>query len=64
MPPSKKEFINAIIFKRELTANPKIIQLQLEMRDSYRRKLRSIQINDITNPNLELVDINRGEKEF
>jgi len=42
MPPSKKRFINALIFKKQLAKNLHFVELHLAMRDSYLRKIQGL----------------------
>ena len=34
------------------------------MRDSYRRRIAHVSIANLNDPNVERVDLNKGEKEF
>ena len=64
MPPSKKVFLNALIFRKVLLNNTKMILLRLFLRDAHRKRIANVRMQDLDDPNRERVDLNKGEKEF
>ena len=41
-----------------------MIALRLGMRDEYRKRLRNLTIEDLNDPNRNIVDANEGDNEF
>ena len=41
-----------------------MIALRLGMRDEFRKRLRNLTLNDLNDPNRDIVDPNEGDKEF
>lgn len=64
MPPSKNRYLNALNFKKALNKSPNMIALRLGMRDQFRMRLKDIKIEDLNDPNRDIIDPNEGEKEF
>mmetsp|Transcript_22438 Transcript_22438/g.27635 ORF Transcript_22438/g.27635 Transcript_22438/m.27635 type:complete len:471 (+) Transcript_22438:1479-2891(+) len=64
MPPSKQKSINALIFKKMINKSTNFGILRLAMRDHHRKKMHAIHDMDIEDPNVEKIDIDKGEREF
>lgn len=64
MPPSKNQLLNALNFKKALNKSPNMIALRLGMRDQFRLRLKDIKVEDLNDPNRDIIDPNEGEKEF
>ena len=56
--------MHALNFKKALNKSPNMIALRLGMRDEYRKRLRNLTIEDLNDPNRNIVDANEGDNEF
>ena len=64
MPPSRNVKINALNFKKALYKSVNMISLRLDMRERFLKRLKNLSRQDLNNPNLELPDIKKGDREF
>ena len=64
MPPSMRQRLNALNFKKALKLSPNMIALRLSMRDEFRQRLQNLTVNDLYDPNRPDVDPNEGDKQF
>ena len=63
MPPSKQKVLSGLIFKKMVNNSRHFIILRLAMRDFERRRIKSRDL-DLTDPNMEKIDLDKGEKDF
>ena len=63
MPPSKRRILSALIFKKMIYNSRHFIILRLAMRDYERRRIKARDL-DLTDPNMEKIDLDKGEKDF
>jgi len=63
MPPSKLKTISALIFKKMLVNSRHFIILRLAMRAAERSRISNLSL-DMTDPNMERIDMDKGEKDF
>ena len=64
MPSSKTLKLNSINFKKVLKQSVNMLELQLDMRELYLKRLDILTQTNLNDPNVEIPNIRQGDREF
>lgn len=63
MPPSHQQTINTLIFRKMILNSRHFIILRLDMREAERARISTLDL-DLNDPNCEIIDLDKGDKDF